>query len=86
MSLTDTETRATPIELARDLVLKTLGVRNVAAWCGLTENAVYQWFRRASDAEPIPPVHVLPVVLGAFRAGQRFDISILWPAWAELRL
>jgi hypothetical protein len=86
MSPDDTQPAATPIELARGLICKTLGVGKVAEWCAISENAVYQWFTRATDAAPIPPAHVLSVVHGAFTSGQRFDIAILWPAWRELRL
>lgn len=80
-----TSSRAGPRVLARDLVLGELGVHNVARWTGVTAFAVYQWISRATDAVPFPESRVLAVILGASRDGVRFDISILWPPFHELR-
>jgi hypothetical protein len=68
---------------ARSLILRTLGVRRVADWCGKSEAAVYQWLSRGTDEEPIPPSEVPAILNGAREAGLKADLSVLWPAMAE---
>lgn len=72
-----------PLARAKQLILKTLGVRRVASWCGVGEMAVYQWLQRGSDAEPIPPARVAAIVAGAKAEGLEAPIGVLWPAMAE---
>lgn len=77
--------QASPREAARHLILNELGARQVAAWCGVDVGAVWQWLSRSTDEVPFPPARVLTVAVEAYRAGRRFDLAILWPAFAELR-
>lgn len=67
---------------ARTLILKTLGVRRVAGWCGVTEDAVYQWLSRGTDAAPVPPQRVASIVAGAKAEGLEAPLDVLWPAMA----
>lgn len=73
-----------PRELAKALILQ-LGVKRVANWCGVTPDAVHQWFARGTDEEPIPPKHVPRILAGASQAKLKVNASVLWPAgpWAE---
>lgn len=68
---------------AKHLILKGLGVRRVAAWCGVSEMAVYQWLQRGTDEEPIPPARVAAILSGAKAEGLDAPIGVLWPAMAE---
>lgn len=69
-----------PRDRAKALILKTLGVRRVAEWCGVAEDTVYQWLSRGTDLEPIPPARVPLIVRGARDAGLAAPLDILWPA------
>ena len=74
-------------ETSRDrvktLILKTLGIGRVAAWCGVREAAVYQWLNRGTDERPIPPDFVPAIINGAKAEGLDVDLATLWPAMAE---
>lgn len=70
----------TPRDRAKTLVLRTLGVSRVASWCGVTENAVYQWLSRGTDQEPIPPRAAGKIAASARAEGVTVDLSVLWPA------
>lgn len=72
-----------PLERAKRLIQKDLGVRRVAGWCGVAEATVYQWLQRGTDAAPIPTHHVPAIVNGARAAGLDAPIGVLWPAMAE---
>lgn len=67
---------------AKALILEVLGVRRVAAWCEVSEGAVYQWLSRGTDIEPIPPSRVAAIVNGARAEGLDAPIGTLWPAMA----
>lgn len=86
MSDLQTASRAQAPTSARDLVMRVLGRKRVAAWCEVSESAVSQMLIRATPEEPFPPAYVLPVVFGALSEGQRFDVALLWPRWVELAL
>ncbi len=64
---------------AKALII-SLGVKRVAGWCGVTEHAVYQWFHRGTEAEPIPPKHAAGIAGGAFSAGVEIDLWVLLPS------
>ena len=72
-------------ERAKHLILRELGVRRVAAWCRVSEMAVYKWFekRRGTDDSPIPTKYVAAIVAGAKAEGLEAPIGVLWPAMAE---
>lgn len=72
----------TPHARAKHLILKVLGVRRVANWCGVEVSAVWQWLQRGTDAEPIPPKRVPAIVAGARSEGLDAPVEILWPAMA----
>ncbi len=65
---------------ARELILKTLGARRVAMWCGVTPDAVYQWLSRGTNDQPIPSRYVPTILAGAKADGLTVDPSVLWPA------
>lgn len=67
---------------AKALILKTLGVKRVAAWCEVAEDTVYQWLSRGTDAEPIPPARVAAIVNGARAEELEAPLGVLWPAMA----
>lgn len=71
-----------PRNQAKHLILKDLGAKRVAGWCGVEEATVYQWLSRGSDAKPIPPARVAAIVNGARLDGLEAPISVLWPAMA----
>ncbi len=73
-----------PLPAARTLVLKTLGVKRVAAWCGVGEATVYQWLSRGTAGSPIPPERIPSIVAGAQAEGLTFDVGVLWPAMQGL--
>lgn len=73
---------STPRDRAKALILKTLGVRRVAAWCCVGEDAVYQWLTRGTDLEPIPPARVPQILAGARAENLDAPLAILWPAMA----
>ncbi|CAN5889681.1 hypothetical protein BH11PSE1_BH11PSE1_10620 [soil metagenome] len=73
----------TPKEKARQLILKVLGAKRVAAWCSVGEATVYQWLGRGSDENPVPPAHVPAIIAGAKEAGLDAPMSVLWPAMAQ---
>jgi hypothetical protein len=68
---------------ARELVLKRLGVKRVAAWCGVAEDTVYQWLKRGTPAEPVPASRVPAILTGAQAEGFDAPLAILWPAMAK---
>ena len=80
MAETSCHASPSPKAAARDVILKTLGVKRIADWCGCSEAAVYQWISRGTDAEPIPPAKVAMITVGASAAGIAFDVRALWPA------
>lgn len=69
-----------PRERARTLILKGLGAKRVAAWCGVGEATVYQWLSRGTDAEPVPSARLPDIIRGATAAGLEAPIEVLWPA------
>jgi hypothetical protein len=73
----------TPRDRAKALVLKTLGVRRVAAYVGVAEDTVYQGLSRGSDKHPVPVSWVPKIVQGAKADGIDAPIGVLWPAMAE---
>lgn len=77
-----TATSESPKERAKALLLKTLGVKRVAHWCGVEEATVYQWLSRGTDEEPIPPARVAAIVTGAKAEGLDAPVAVLWPAMA----
>lgn len=70
---------------ARRLILRELGVKRVATWCGVAENTVHQWLSRGTPQRPIPAARVPAVLAGARAEGVDIDIAVLWPALAEAR-
>ncbi len=74
----------TPLEQAKALILKDLGLARVARWCGVGEAAVYQWLVRGTDERPIPPDFVPPILAGAKAAGMSVPLTVLMPAMAGL--
>lgn len=73
-------TRDGPRDRAKTLILKALGVRRVAHWCGVEEATVYQWLSRGTDETPIPTIHVAAIVNGARAEGLDAPVGVLWPA------
>lgn len=71
-----------PLERARHLITKVLGVRRVAGWCGVDELTPYKWLERGTDARPIPTEHVPAILNGAKADGLDAPVEILWPAMA----
>lgn len=69
---------------AKSLILKELGVRRVAGWCCVAEATVYQWLKRGTEAEPIPPARVPAIVDGARADGLHAPLAVLWPAMAGI--
>lgn len=69
-----------PKARAKVVILKTLGVAKVAAWCGVGEMTVYQWLQRGTDEKPIPTDHVPTIVKAARAEGFEVDPHVLWPA------
>lgn len=78
-----TEAADGPKERARRLILDGFGAKRVAQWCEVKPNTVYQWLKRASDAEPFPPRQALIVHRRAAEAGFTFRIETLVPQLAE---
>lgn len=76
-------TTETPKDRARLLILKELGAKRVAGWCGVAEATVYQWLGRGSDDEPVPAARVPAIIAGARAAGIEVPMSIIWPAMAQ---
>jgi hypothetical protein len=72
-----------PREAAKELILKTLGVKRVAAWTSRSEDTVYQWLSRGTDDEPVPPRVVPAIVLGARREGIEVPVGVLCPAMGQ---
>lgn len=68
------------LDLARELILGTIGADRVAAWCGVKPNTVYQWLRRGNDQRPIPPGPAMTIAYFAKCDGIEFDLTILAPA------
>lgn len=75
---------ASPRDRAKTLILKTLGVGKVAAWCGVGEMAVYQWLQRGTDEKPIPAERVPTIVRAARAEGHAIEAGDLWPEMAGL--
>jgi transposase len=69
----------TPRHRAKTLILKTLGAKRVAAWCGVAEDTVYQWLGRGTDERPIPTDHVAAIRRGAAAEGLDAPLDVLWP-------
>lgn len=76
-------TVVSPRDRAKQVILKELGVRRVADWCGKSEAAVYQWLSRGSDDEPIPAGQIPAIIEGARKAGILVDAAVIWPALAR---
>lgn len=74
--------QASPKAAAKALIMR-LGVKRVAGWCGVSDFAVYQWFSRATDDQPVPLRHVAAIVRGGEQAGERIDPRALWPGMPE---
>jgi hypothetical protein len=64
-----------PREVVKRLVLDVLGVKRVAAWCAVTDGAVWQWLSRATDERPFPVKRIPEVLRGARGDGVEFDES-----------
>ena len=64
--------------VVKRLVLDVFGAKRVAAWCGVTDAAVYQWLSRATDEQPFPTRRVPALLLAARREGIAFDEAPLW--------
>jgi hypothetical protein len=77
---------STSRERARLLILKVLGVKRVAAWCGVGEATVYQWLGRGTEDEPIPAARVPAIVAGARADNLDAPIDVLWPALAAAQV
>lgn len=73
----------TPKDRARRVLLKDLGAKRVAYWCGVSEATIYQWISRGTDERPVPPDHVGRIVEKAAEAGLSFDARALWPAMPQ---
>jgi len=69
-------------ERAKALILKTLGVRRVAAWCGVEDATVYQWLSRGTEQKPIPPDRVPAILAGARAEKLDAPVAVLWPEMA----
>lgn len=78
---TTTSSVAPNLVAARALILKTLGVSKVAAWCRVKENTVYQWLSRGTDLEPFPADRAMQVANAAKAEGCAFDLRLLIPGW-----
>lgn len=74
-----------PRDVAKRLILEQLGVRRVAAWCGVTDMAVYQWFTRSTNEAPVPARHVQAIVRGAKAEGLDAPLVILMPDVAAVQ-
>jgi hypothetical protein len=83
-ALAETATPLSGKAAARQLILKGLGVRRVADWCGVGEDAVYQWISRGTDETPIPERYVAPICRGAKADGLACEPRVLWPAMAGI--
>ncbi len=68
---------------ASELILKRLGARRVAEWCGVAEATVYQWLHRGTEDEPIPANRVGAILAGAQREKLDAPLAILSPALAR---
>lgn len=75
----------TNLDRAKEIILKTLGVKRVAAWCKVEEDTVYQWLSRGTDDKPVPIAHVPAIIAGAREDDLAFDHAVLWPAMALAR-
>lgn len=69
---------------ASEIILKTLGVKRVAAWCAVSEQTPYQWLVRGTEEHPIPLKYVPAIVRGARAEGMSLSFSDLWPAASDL--
>lgn len=69
----------------KHLILKVLGVKRVAGWCGVPEDTVYQWLARGTEETPIPTRRVAAIIAGAKAEGLEAPIGVLWPAMAEVQ-
>jgi hypothetical protein len=69
----------TPKERATNAVLRTIGVKRIAAWCGVSEATPYQWLSRGTDEYPIPPKWVPIIIRNAKAEGLEVEWADLWP-------
>lgn len=67
----------------KHLILKVLGVKRVAGWCGVAEDTVYQWLGRGTEDKPIPTDRVAEIINGAQAAGLEAPLPVLWPAMSS---
>ncbi|WP_137803416.1 hypothetical protein [Caulobacter sp. 3R27C2-B] len=69
---------------AREIILKVIGAKRLAAWCDVSEATPYQWLSRNGDAQPIPLDYAAKVVASA--KAEQLDIrtDILFPSLAGL--
>ena len=72
-----------PRDLARDLIVNTLGTKRCAAWCEVERNTVNQWLARGTDDEPIPLKEAFLIARAAWAEGRSFDLKILAPLIPE---
>ncbi len=69
---------------AKALVLRGLGVKRVAGWCGIKVDTVYQLLGRGTNEHPLPLSYVAKIVAGAKADGIDFDPAVLWPGFDQL--
>lgn len=81
MSKSGCHAQATSPRVEAKRLIQELGIGHVADWCGLSEAAIYKWFERATDLEPVPTRHVPKIVAGAQRVGKAVDVRVLCPGW-----
>lgn len=83
MSETTTASDQTPREAARTLILERLGPDNVAEWCGVAKNTVFQWLSRGTDDQPVPLRQAMTIWTEARRLGIDFKIQVIAPSVPE---
>jgi hypothetical protein len=64
---------------ARDVVLRVIGVKRLAAWCDVSVHAPYQWLSRGDGAVAIPASYAATIIKAARAEGIDFDIGLFWP-------
>ncbi|MDR7232271.1 hypothetical protein J2X45_003377 [Caulobacter sp. BE264] len=72
------------VPTAREIILKVIGAKRLAAWCGVSDATPYQWLSRNGDEQPIPLDYAAKIVAGA--RAEKLDIrpDILFPSLAGL--
>lgn len=68
-----------PRERASNALLKVIGAKRVAAWCGVDIATPYQWLSRGTEANPIPPKYVPIIIKAALAEGLPVAWDDLWP-------